>query len=175
VISGGSDHLHYLLGQSKYQLMMGLIPLSTAISGNVALQSSSLTIRAMNHGLIGRETYATWIFNEVGAAMYLGFAMGAFVSVIALLLSRFHFIFASVVLASQFLSIATASLTGTLTPLLCEYFFEHNGKKWGGAIETAIQDLIGSFVMIAMTYKILEWFGPLDAQASNSCVRSGLV
>jgi hypothetical protein len=39
MVSGGSDRLCYLIGRTKYQLLMGFLPLSSAISGNVGLQA----------------------------------------------------------------------------------------------------------------------------------------
>jgi hypothetical protein len=39
MVSGGSDRLCYLIGRTKYQLLLGFLPLSSAISGNVGLQA----------------------------------------------------------------------------------------------------------------------------------------
>jgi hypothetical protein len=72
MVSGGSDRLCYLIGRTKYQLLLGFLPLSSAISGNVGLQASTLTTRAISHGQVAVENYKTWLSKEIGAATYLG-------------------------------------------------------------------------------------------------------
>jgi hypothetical protein len=72
MVSGGSDRLCYLIGRTKYQLLLGFLPLSSAISGNVGLQASTLTTRAISHGQVRVENYKNWLFKEIGAATYLG-------------------------------------------------------------------------------------------------------
>lgn len=39
----------------------------------------------------------------------------------------------------------------------------------GGPLETAIQDIVGSFAMVVISYQILEWFGPFDISADDTC------
>jgi hypothetical protein len=75
MVSGGSDRLCYLIGRTKYQLLLGFLPLSSAISGNVGLQSSTLTTRAISHGQVRVENYTSWLVKEIGAAFYLGMFM----------------------------------------------------------------------------------------------------
>lgn len=72
MVSGGSDRLCSLIGRTKYQLLIGFLPLSSAISGNVGLQSSTLTTRAISHRQVRVENYASWLLKEIGAAFYLG-------------------------------------------------------------------------------------------------------
>jgi hypothetical protein len=72
MVSGGSDRLCFLIGRTKYQLLLGFLPLSSAISGNVGLQSSTLTTRAISHGQVKVSNYKSWLFKEIGAALYLG-------------------------------------------------------------------------------------------------------
>lgn len=45
--------LKELVGPERYTLLMGFLPLTSAISGNVGLQASSLTTRAISHGCPG--------------------------------------------------------------------------------------------------------------------------
>jgi hypothetical protein len=72
MVSGGSDRLCNLIGRTKYQLLLGFLPLSSAISGNVGLQSSTLTTRAISHGQVEVENYKNWLIKEIGAATCLG-------------------------------------------------------------------------------------------------------
>ena len=158
-----------LIGRSKYQLLMGFLPLSSAISGNVGLQSSTLTTRAVSHGHVTPETYRSWLAKEVGAAAYLGFGMGTLLGSIAYVASKYDYAFAITVLIAQFISVVTAGITGTLAPLLFTFIFNRDAGKWGGPLETAIQDIVGSFAMVVLSYKILEWVGPLDIEQGDFC------
>jgi hypothetical protein len=45
--------LKQLVGPDRYTLLMAFLPLTSAISGNVGLQASSLTTRAISHGRLG--------------------------------------------------------------------------------------------------------------------------
>jgi Mg/Co/Ni transporter MgtE len=110
----------------------------------------------------------------MGAAVYLGFGMGAMLGAIAFSLSNFHFSFGLTVFIAQFVSILTAGCTGTLAPLLFSFIFERDAGKWGGPLETAIQDIVGSFAMVVMSYKILELFGPFAVDAGDICGASDL-
>eukprot|EP00529_Nitzschia_sp_RCC80_P003750 CAMPEP_0113441454 /NCGR_PEP_ID=MMETSP0014_2-20120614/1089_1 /TAXON_ID=2857 /ORGANISM="Nitzschia sp." /LENGTH=1097 /DNA_ID=CAMNT_0000332295 /DNA_START=125 /DNA_END=3415 /DNA_ORIENTATION=- /assembly_acc=CAM_ASM_000159 len=145
MVSGGSDRLCYLIGRTKYQLLIGFLPLSSAISGNVGLQSSTLTTRAISHGQVTVYNYSKWLRKEIGAAAYLGFGMGALLGSIAFVASRFSVPFALTVMIAQFISILTAGITGTFAPLIFTFIFERDSGKWGGPLETAIQDIVGSF------------------------------
>ena len=49
----GTQELKRLVGLERYTLLMAFLPLTSAISGNVGLQASSLTTRAVSHGTLG--------------------------------------------------------------------------------------------------------------------------
>ncbi|CAJ1934308.1 unnamed protein product [Cylindrotheca closterium] len=169
MICGGSDKLFDILGQSKYQLFVGILPICTAVSGNVALQTSELTVRAIIQGQVNRKSYTSWILKEIGASAYLGLAMSTVVGVLCLFLGGFHLAFVSVMAGAQFLSILLAGLTGSIVPLLATKIFGDEGKSWNSAIVTAAQDLVGSAVMVTMIYKLGESFGPMEENGAESC------
>ena len=72
LISGGSDKLCQCIGRTKYTTLIGLLPLVSAMSGNVGLQANALTIRAISYGQLKVESYISWLIKETGAAAYLG-------------------------------------------------------------------------------------------------------
>lgn len=173
MVSGGSDRLCEMTGRSKYQLLMGFLPLSSAISGNVGLQASTLTTRAISHGHVKIDDFGVWLKKEVGAAIHLGLAMGFCLGATALVLGGFSFPFGFTVMVAQFVSIVTAGLTGTLAPMLFSFVFERDPGKWGGPLETAVQDIVGSFAMVVLSYKILEILGPMEVEPGDMCQNSG--
>ena len=72
-------------------------------------------------------------------------------------------------MVAQFVSIVTAGLTGTIAPLLFSFIFKRDAEKWGGPLETAIQDIVGTFAMVVLSYKIIDFFGPMDVQPGDMC------
>lgn len=168
-IFGGSDQLCSVLGRSKYQLLIGLFPMCTALSGNVGLQSSSCTIRAVTSGFVSQETFGKWILQETSASLYLGVAIGTVVGAIAFWLSGFHFTFALTIMVAQSTSILSAGLTGTLAPFVSTYLFDRKGQGWEGPLVTAIQDLIGALTLVTISCKILSLLGPMEVDPNDSC------
>lgn len=169
LISGGSDRLCTLIGRKKYTTLVSLLPLISAISGNVGLQASTLTTRAISHGQVRVDNYSIWLGKEILAAMYLGFAIGTVISIISFCSGGFSLPFAISIFTAQFIGILTAGCTGTLAPLLFTFIFQRDSGKWGGPLETAVQDVVGSFAMIVVTYRIMLFFGPFVLEPSDMC------
>lgn len=103
------------------------------------------------------------------AASLLGIAIGLVIGIIAFQASGFDFSFGFTIFVANFISVLTAGLTGTLAPLLFTFLFKCDSGKWGGPIETAIQDIVGSFVMVILSYRMLSWIGPKDIDPSDLC------
>jgi magnesium transporter len=169
VITGGGDALCQIVGRKKYNLLIGLIPLTSAISGNVGLQASTLTTRAISHAHVTRLTYLEWFMYEIGAAIYLGSAMGLTLGSIAFVASGYDGTFALTIFIAQFISIVTAGVTGTLAPIIFTFIFRRDSGKWSGPLETAIQDIVGSFAMMVISYRLLLLFGHRDIDPSDTC------
>lgn len=169
MISGGSDRLCIILGRSKYQLLLAFLPLTSAISGNCGLQCSTLTTRAISHSHVTSKTFLHWLRIELTSSLYLGVAMGTVIGVMAYVSANRDMTFGITIGTAQLLSILTAGLTGTLAPLIFTFVFHRDSGKWGGPLETAIQDIVGSFAMVILSYKMLLLFGSGDVSPSDTC------
>ena len=169
MISGGSQQLCTLLGRSKYQLLMAFLPLTSAISGNCGLQGSTLTTRAVSHSQVTKQTFQKWLCKELLASLFLGTTMALVMGALAFVASSYDPIFAVTVAVAQILSIFTAGLTGTLAPLVFTFIFHRDSGKWGGPLETAIQDIVGSFAMVVLSYHLLVWMGPTPIDPNDIC------
>jgi hypothetical protein len=169
MISGGSDRLCGLIGRRKYTTLISLLPIISAVSGNVGLQASTLTTRAISHRQLCVDNYSLWLQKEVTAAAYLGCAMGLLSSSIAFCMGGFHVPFAFSIFMAQLIGIFTAGVTGTLAPLIFTFIFDRDSGKWGGPLETAVQDIVGSFAMIVVTYWIMRLFGPYHLESNDMC------
>jgi len=112
LISGGSDRLCNLIGRWKYTTLISLLPICSAISGNVGLQASTLTTRAISHNQVRVENYSSWLCKEVFAAVYLGMGIGFVIAMIAYYMGGYNMAFAVSIFCAQFIGIVTAGLTG---------------------------------------------------------------
>ena len=162
MVLGGSDRLHNEIGRSSYQLLMGLLPLSCAISGNVGLQASAMTTRAVVHGRVTPDSFRSWLLKEVAAASLLGCGMGVLLFVVTFWASSYNYPLAFSVATGQLISIATAGCTGAISPILSRLLFGRDSGKWESLTLTVVQDVIAAFAMIFLTIYILKLFGPLD-------------
>lgn len=169
MISGGSDELCQLIGRHRYQLLIGFLPLTSAISGNVGLQASTLTTRAISHSHVTTRQYFGWLLDELAAALYLGLGMGFLLGSVAFVASMYDAAFGITIFIAQVLSIVTAGFTGTLAPLIFSFLFRRDSGKWGGPLETAIQDIVGSFAMVVLSYHILKFLGPGAVDEFDTC------
>lgn len=149
---------------------MGFLPLASAMSGNVGLQSNYLTTRAMSHSHVTATSYRSWFGAELGVAVCLGFCLGSALGVIAYFSSDQDVVFALTMMVTQFISIVVAGFTGSLAPLVFSLIFKRKVEEWGGPLETAIQDIVGSFAMVVLSYQILAWVGPASIAPDDMCV-----
>mmetsp|Transcript_41080 Transcript_41080/g.46679 ORF Transcript_41080/g.46679 Transcript_41080/m.46679 type:complete len:854 (+) Transcript_41080:166-2727(+) len=164
IISGGSDPLYHLIGQKRYQLLMGFLLLSNAISGNFSIEASILTARALSHNQT-RGSFRNWLRMEIVSAALLGLGMGTILGISAFTMSGFDVPFGFSIFAGQFVSFQVAGLTGTLTHLI----FRHHSGFLQGFLETAVQDLVGSFVMVILSYHLLAFFSSSEADSTTIC------
>ena len=95
--------------------------------------------------------------------------MGVTAGSIAFVMGTFSIPFALSIFTAQFLGILTAGFVGTLAPLLLTFTFKRDSKKWGSPLETVVQDVVGSFAMIIISYQIMLLFGPYDIKPNDMC------
>jgi len=167
IISSGAKDLRKIIGTERYSLLMAFLPLTSAISGNVGLQASTLTTRAISHGDCTRENYLEWLHIEMCTAALLAIILGVVVGLLAqvwtgsVLETGADCGFALTVGFAQVLSVLIAGLTGTCSPVIFSFLFHRDAGKWAGPMETAIQDIAGSFAMVyvaqALLLKCIKW------------------
>ena len=102
-------------------------------------------------------------------ASYLGLGVGFVVGSFAGFLSNGDFVFGTAIAVAQFLSIVVAGFTGTIAPLCVTLFFTSDAGKWTAPLLTTLQDVVGSFTMIVMSYYILMWIGQREVEPWDEC------
>ncbi|CAJ1439666.1 unnamed protein product, partial [Effrenium voratum] len=168
IINGGSKDLKELVGLQRYTLLMAFLPLTSAISGNVGLQASSLTTRAISHGSCTKASFLGWMWAEIATALILSVATGVAVGILALVWTMQSFDtgvdvgFAATVALSQAFSVIVAGATGTAAPLVFSFLFHGDAGKWAGPMETAIQDVAGSFAVVYLAQLVM-----------TACIKAG--
>jgi hypothetical protein len=168
-ILGTEDSLRSSLSPSNYHLLMGILPICSALSGNVGLQSNTLTHRSLALGQISKPNYISWLRQEVGTAAILGVGMGVLVGLLAFILSGFNTILATAILLAQSTSATASGLTGSVMPVLLESLLGHQAPKWSGLMVTAIQDVLSTFAMVFITVKLLTLFGVSSSDSEGAC------
>jgi len=164
LVGHGSSGLVDHLGLDRYTLLMAFLPLTSAISGNVGLQASTLTTRAISTKHCSRVTLGKWFCTEIGAALILAVGCGFAVFVLAFLWTvvdkkkATDLGFAITIGLAQTFSISVAGVTGTLAPVLFSFVLKRDAGKWAGPLETAVQDIAGTFAVVYVAQWILLFF-----------------
>jgi len=164
LVGSGSSGLVSHLGLDRYTLLMAFLPLTSAISGNVGLQASTLTTRAISTEHCTRATLGKWFCTEILSALILAVGCGFAVFVLAFLWTftdkskATDLGFAITIGLAQAFSIAVAGVTGTLAPVLFSFVLKRDAGKWAGPLETAIQDIAGTFAVVYVAQWILIFF-----------------
>jgi hypothetical protein len=167
MILGGSHRLGQILGPERYQLWMAFLPLTMALSGSCALQTSTLTTRAME-SVTTTETLWSWMHTELATAAVLGVCTGAAMGLVAFVMTDRDVTFAMTILIAQTTSTFIAGFTGTVVPIVLSNIHERDPGKWRGVLETAIQDVVASFVMVILSYNLLLAFGgPSESETTG--------
>lgn len=164
LIGAGSSSLVQSIGLDRYTLLMAFLPLTSAISGNVGLQASTLTTRAIASKHCTTTTLWQWFRTEVVAALILAVGCSFAVFLLAFIWTcadtskDTDLGFALTVGLSQFFSISVAGVTGTLAPVFFSFVCRRDAGKWAGPLETAVQDIAGSFAVVYVAQWILIFF-----------------
>ena len=95
--------------------------------------------------------------------------MGTVSGIFACVASGHDMAFGFTIFLAQFCSILTAGFTGTLAPLIFTFVFRRDSGQWGVPLETAIQDIVGSFAMVILSYHVLNWLRPHEISESDMC------
>jgi magnesium transporter len=164
LVGEGSGPLVDRIGLARYTLFMAFLPLTSAISGNVGLQASTLTTRAITTGHCTRNNLCKWFGKEVGAAVILAWGCGLAVFLLAFIWTvvdnsnETDAGFAVTIGLAQVFSITVAGITGTLAPVLFSFVLKRDSGKWSGPLETAVQDIAGTFAVVYVAQYILLFF-----------------
>lgn len=168
MIMGGSTSLCNAVGRGRYQLILSFLPLICAISGNAALQSRDVAMLTVECNSTPGESQK-WFTKEITKSACHGIVVGIALGFVAYIASGMDIIFGVTILLVQLSSILSASLTGTLLPLLCWSIFKHETKEWSALFLTACQDVFGTFASIVLSHYIIMQLSAKDVDPADTC------
>ncbi|BCM92444.1 magnesium transporter MgtE [Abditibacteriota bacterium] len=127
-------------------LLASFMPVISALSGNVGLQAAAIVVRGLDTGHVSLETWGRSLGREVASALIMALVSGTVLGSIGWLWSH-HVLFGVVVGIALTCSMLTASVMGTLIPMLSRRL-GFDPATTAGPFETAFQDVIGYTVFL---------------------------
>jgi Mg/Co/Ni transporter MgtE len=177
-----SGHMCRVLGRYHHQQLLSLMPLMAAISGNLGLQASQLTISAISHGQISASTLRDWIRSECLVSIWLGIGMGIGMGIVAFWCFRQDnslgdFVFAWVVGMAQAISAIAAGCSASMSPFMLAWLLQHSWWKFSssqtinGLVERALQDVTTALLTTTLCYSSFAILVALNGpEASDACL-----
>lgn len=148
---------------ARYPLLIAFIPVISALGGNISLQTSAITARAISHGLASDREAASSVAHEFRAAFVLGLMLGLLLFVIA---SAWRSVqagqpdlgFGAVVGLAMVVSATFGGLFGAGTPLLYRRLGMDPASN-AGPLDTALLDVLGNSLFLAISGVLINAFG----------------
>jgi magnesium transporter len=140
---------------SRIILLTSFMPVISAISGNVGLQASVITVRSLATGHLNPSEWKRAWWREIRTVMIIAFVCGITLGGIAMLWSR-QWLFGAVVGSSMFCAMSTAGTMGTLSPIVSKKL-GFDPAATAGPLETTFQDIIGFSIFLGLATILLKW------------------
>lgn len=162
-----------------YPLLVCMMPVVSAISGNVGLQASSTNVRALAVGILKPSDFVKGIIPEAKAAFAVCCTIGVASGIISLIWYKLHgvpnggvlgpsnwhdaWVFAFAIWLGMCFAVMTAGISGAFAPIFFKWTKMGDPAALAGPLETAFQDIIGSSVLLALSAAILKaWTYTVD-------------
>ena len=148
---------------ARYPLLIAFIPVISALGGNISLQTSAITARAISHGLASDREAVASVAHEFRAAFALGLMLGILLFVIAAAWRSFQagevdLGFGAVVGLAMVISATFGGVFGAATPLLYRRLGMDPASN-AGPLDTALLDVLGNSLFLAISGVLIDAFG----------------
>ncbi len=130
-----------------------LMPIVANMGGVAGSQTLTITIRGIALGQLGKANTRSLLLKEISVALLNGFILAAVVTLIAILWFEEPQLGLIVGLA-MVLNLFTASLSGTLIPLILKHFGIDPAVA-GGMLLTTVTDAVGFFTFLGLASLML--------------------
>jgi magnesium transporter len=134
-------------------LLASFIPVIQAISGNTGLQSVTMVVRGLATGHVQLARWWEPLLRQVQTTSIIGAVCGLVVGTVA---AVWHgtLTFGLVVGVSMFISVNLSGIAGTLIPMISKRL-GFDPALTAGPFETALQDVIGVTIFLALATALL--------------------
>lgn len=146
---------HYDAILSRVILLASFMPVISAISGNVGLQSAAITVRALDTKCSIHKNVWAALKKEGLTALMMAITCGLVLGTIGAIWSK-HIPFGIVICGALICSTLTAALMGTIIPTLSKKL-GFDPATTAGPFETAFQDVIGFAVFLGLATQLQHW------------------
>lgn len=149
-----------LLWQFKITLkevlsLAAFIPVVMHMGGNVAIQSSTITIRGLATGRIDTSVITKHILREMFTGAVMGVLCGTIIGIVAQVWHG-NFVLGVVISISMFFSITVASLMGALVPIMFNRF-NIDPAIASGPFVTTSNDITGLLIYFSLATVLLRY------------------
>jgi magnesium transporter len=146
---------HYDRTLAQVILLASFMPVIQAISGNAGLQSVTMVVRGLATGHIRLDRWWEPLLRQVQTTSIIGVVCGAVVGTVGAIWHGTA-TFGLVVGLSMFISVNLAGAAGTVIPMLSKRL-GFDPAMTAGPFETALQDVIGVTIFLALATALLGW------------------
>ena len=147
------SHFNYVLLQVV--LLTSFMPAISAISGNIGLQAAAVVVRGLDTGHVSPRLWGRALSREVLSSLIMAAVCGVILGTIGAVWAG-RAIFGFVIGIGMTCSMLTASVMGTLVPMLSKRF-GFDPATTAGPFETSFQDLIGYGVFLWLASLLLPY------------------
>jgi magnesium transporter len=147
--------LHYFEPLMEQAIIIfSLIPVVTAMGGNVGTQSATILIRGFATGKFDLSDVSKFLFKEVRVSMLMGIVYGSFAALVStFLLTSFNFYLGLVVFLAMVAGMMTAAVLGVIAPSLLKRL-NFDPAIASGPFVTSLNDIAGIviYMLIASAF-----------------------
>ena len=140
---------------TKVILLASFMPVISAVSGNVGLQSAAIVVRGLDTGHVSLSRWGAQVRKELETALIMALVCGVLLGAVGALWAQ-HLPFGVVIGIALGCSMMTAGFMGVVAPMLSKRF-GFDPATTAGPFETAFQDVIGFAVFLWLASLLLHW------------------
>lgn len=134
---------HFEPLMQKAIIIFSLIPVVTAMGGNVGTQSATILIRGFATGKFELSDVSKFLFKEIRVGMLMGIVYGSFAALVStFLLTNYNFYFGIVVFLAMVGSMMVAAVLGVIAPSLLKRM-NFDPAIASGPFVTSLNDIAG--------------------------------
>ena len=154
-LAAGAIIHYYDQTLARVILLASFMPVIQAISGNTGLQSVTMIVRGLATGHVHLARWWEPLLRQIQTSSIIGAVCGLVVGLIG---AAWHgtIAFGLVVAVSMFVSVNLSGVAGTLIPMVSKRL-GFDPALTAGPFETALQDVAGVAIFLALATALLGW------------------